>query len=80
MYGRYFMWNFVGRQNDEQGHLDIHNGNWLSGIPIVDNQILGPQSDLPTEVKTNQARNTYFFLPLILGLFGLFFPTKKRCQ
>jgi hypothetical protein len=77
MYGRYFMWNFVGRQNDEQGHLDIHNGNWLSGIPIVDNQILGPQSDLPTEVKTNQARNTYFFLPLILGLFGLFFQLKK---
>lgn len=77
MYGRYFMWNFVGRQNDEQGRLDIHNGNWLSGISFIDSTFLGPQTDLPSEVKENKGRNTYFFLPLILGLIGVFYQLKK---
>ncbi len=77
MYGRYFMWNFVGRQNDEQGHLDVHNGNWMSGIPFVDSLKLGPQSNLPDEVKNNPARNVYFFLPLILGLIGVFYQLSK---
>jgi len=77
MYGRYFMWNFVGKQNDEQGHLDIHNGNWISGIPFVDSQLIGPQNDLPSEIKNNKGRNMYFFLPLILGLIGVFFHLKK---
>ncbi len=77
MYGRYFMWNFVGRQNDEQGRLDIHNGNWLSGISFIDSLFLGPQTDLPDSIKNNPARNTYFFLPFILGLLGVFFHLKK---
>lgn len=77
MYGRYFMWNFVGRQNDEQGHLDIHKGNWMSGIPFIDSVFLGPQTDLPSEIKDNKGRNTYFFLPLILGLIGVFYQLKK---
>ncbi len=72
MYGRYFMWNFVGRQNDVQGQLD-NNGNWLSGIPAIDAMHLGTQSNLPDEMKNNKGRNTYFFLPLILGLIGLIF-------
>jgi len=77
MYGRYLMWNFVGRQNDEQGNLDIHNGNWLSGIDFIDEIRLGPQSNLPTDVKNNKGRNTYFFFPLILGIIGLVFQLKK---
>ncbi|MFY8165400.1 MAG: DUF2723 domain-containing protein, partial [Sediminibacterium sp.] len=32
MYGRYLLWNFVGRQNDNQGRYDNLDGNWLSGI------------------------------------------------
>ena len=75
MYGRYFMWNFVGRQNDIQGQLD-NNGNWLSGIPFIDNFHLGSQNNLPDEMKDNKGRNTYFFLPLILGLIGLLFHVK----
>jgi hypothetical protein len=71
------MWNFVGRQNDEQGHLGIHNGNWLSGIPFIDSIFLGPQNDLPSEITSNKGRNTYFFLPLILGLIGVFYQLKK---
>ncbi|MGY0393524.1 protein O-mannosyl-transferase family [Bizionia sp. KMM 8389] len=78
MYWRYFMWNFVGRQNDVQGKLDNFNGNWLSGINFIDEWHLGlPQTDLPTDVKENKARNTYFFLPLILGIIGLFFLYNK---
>tara|TARA_B100000809_G_scaffold193813_1_gene192878 strand:- start:25397 stop:28471 length:3075 start_codon:yes stop_codon:yes gene_type:complete len=77
MYGRYLMWNFVGRQNDEQGNLGIHNGNWLSGIPFIDEARLGPQTNLPNDVENNKGRNTYYFFPLILGIIGLIFQLKK---
>ncbi|WBX73588.1 DUF2723 domain-containing protein [Tenacibaculum pacificus] len=77
MYGRYFMWNFVGRQNDTQGHLDIENGNWLSGIDFIDEIRLGSQQHLPDDIKNNKGRNKYFFLPLILGLIGLIYQSKK---
>jgi len=78
MYGRYFMWNFVGRQNDEQGQLDFKNGNWLSGIKFIDELHLGPQSNLPSEVKNNKGRNTYYFFPLILGIIGFVFQLKNN--
>ncbi|NLP57754.1 DUF2723 domain-containing protein [Lutibacter sp. B1] len=77
MYGRYFMWNFVGRQNDEQGQLDLQNGNWISGIKFIDELRLGPQSNLPSDVKNNKGRNTYYFLPFILGIIGLVFHFKN---
>ncbi|WP_412561767.1 protein O-mannosyl-transferase family [Winogradskyella sp. MIT101101] len=74
MYWRYFMWNFTGRQNDIQGKYDDFNGNWISGIKFIDEIHLGvSQDNLPTEVTENKARNTYYFLPLILGLIGFFF-------
>lgn len=73
MFFRYFMWNFVGRQDDTQGEMTNLHGNWLSGITPIDSWHLGSQKNLPDEVKNNTARNTYYFLPLILGLIGLFF-------
>lgn len=73
MYIRYFMWNFVGRQNDIQGTGNWVNGNWQSGIPIIDAAVAGPQQNLPSEAKANKARNSYYFLPLLLGLAGAFF-------
>ncbi|RNC88436.1 MAG: DUF2723 domain-containing protein [Winogradskyella sp.] len=74
MYWRYFMWNFTGRQNDIQGKYDDFNGNWISGIGFIDKLHLGmSQDNLPSDVKNNKGRNTYFFLPLILGLIGFFF-------
>ncbi len=76
MYGRYFMWNFVGKQDDIQGNLDNH-GNWLSGITFIDEIKLGSQKNLPTDVLENKGRNTYYFLPLILGLIGLIFHLKN---
>ncbi len=77
MYWRYFMWNFVGKENDVQGRYN-GNGNWLSGIPIVDAMRLGSQDNLPSDIDNNKARNTYFFLPLILGLIGLIFQISKN--
>lgn len=77
MYMRYFMWNFVGKQNDIQGRLDIFNGNWISGIGFLDAARLGPQENLPDEFKNNKGRNTYYFLPLILGIIGLIWHFKK---
>ena len=44
MYWRYFMWNFAGRQNDIQGNGEVNHGNWISGIPFIDNPRLGDQS------------------------------------
>ncbi len=73
MYWRYFMWNFSGRQNDIQGKLDRTNGNWISGIPFIDNWRLGSQDALPSELQNNKAKNKYYMLPLLFGLFGLLF-------
>ncbi|MGC1633163.1 MAG: DUF2723 domain-containing protein, partial [Gelidibacter sp.] len=74
MYWRYFMWNFVGRQNDIQGKYDDLNGNWISGINPIDSWHLNmSQDNLPSDVLNNKARNTYYFLPLILGLIGFLF-------
>lgn len=72
MYWRYFMWNFAGRQNDFQGNGEPHLGNWISGIPAIDNWRLGDQSLLPDEFgKGNKGHNVFYMLPLILGLIGL---------
>ena len=73
MYWRYFMWNFSGRQNDIQGYGEIEHGNWITGIPFIDNMLVGDQKLLPAELKENKGRNTYFMLPLLLGLLGIFF-------
>lgn len=77
MYMRYFMWNFVGRQNDVQGRYD-NNGHWLSGINFLDSIRLGSQENLPSDVLNNKARNTYFFLPLLLGIIGIVFQISRN--
>ena len=72
MYWRYFLWNFVGRQSDIQpSRTTITDGNWLSGIDWIDEMYLGPQDNLPREIAENKGRNTYYFLPFLLGLIGL---------
>lgn len=77
MYARYFAWNFIGRQNDEQGEGNYRHGNWLSGIRIIDNMLLGGQYDLPESQTGNKAFNRFYFLPFILGLAGLFWHFKR---
>lgn len=77
MYMRYFFWNFVGRQNDIQGHGGISRGNWISGIKAVDEWRLGPQDHLSKNMLANKGRNCFYFLPLILGIIGLIYHYKK---
>tara|TARA_S200000501_G_scaffold82415_1_gene74558 strand:+ start:10359 stop:13895 length:3537 start_codon:yes stop_codon:yes gene_type:complete len=72
MYFRYFMWNFSGRQNDNQWKFDVENGNWLSGIKYIDEVRLGSQENLPSDSINNKSRNIYFMIPFILGILGLF--------
>ena len=72
MYWRYFLWNFAGRQNDIQGNGEVNHGNWISGIPVIDNLRLGDQSKLPDELgKGNKGHNVFYLLPLLLGVIGL---------
>ena len=81
MYWRYFMWNFAGRQNDIQGNGELEHGNWITGIPFIDNARLGDQDLLPDELKENKGHNVFYCLPLILGIIGLFWQawyTRKR--
>lgn len=77
MYWRYLMWNFVGRQDDIQGQGDLEHGNWLSGVKFLDEIRLGSQDNLPSDVLNNKGRNTYFFLPFILGIVGIVFNYRK---
>ena len=82
MYWRYFMWNFSGRQNDIQGHGDIINGNWISGINAIDRFMVGDQSNLPEAYASNKGRNVYYMLPLLLGILGIAFQVqrKEKCK
>ncbi|MBR5469194.1 MAG: DUF2723 domain-containing protein [Paludibacteraceae bacterium] len=82
MYWRYFMWNFSGRQNDIQGHGEIDHGNWITGFDFIDNQMIGNQSNLPSELKNNKGHNVYYMLPLLLGILGILYQLgrKEKCN
>lgn len=73
---RYLMWNFVGRQNDLEGHMENNRGNWISGISFIDNALWGDQSKMPAKFK-NESTVAFFFLPLILGLIGFYFQLNR---
>ena len=78
MYFRYFLWNFAGRQNDIHGQGEPTHGNWLSGIPVLDNVRLGDQSLLPDDLgKGNAGHNVYYMIPLIVGLIGFWWQIRS---
>jgi len=76
MYWRYFMWNFAGRQNELQGMGDYNNGNWVCGIPFIDNKLVGKHDELPFTMQ-RKGHNTYYFLPLLLGIIGLIYYSRR---
>lgn len=78
MYMRYFMWNFAGRQDNEDGQFGGKDGNWLSGIKPLDAIRLGNQKNLPPSIVENKAYNRFFFLPLIIGLIGAVWHFKRN--
>ncbi|MBK1896790.1 glycosyltransferase family 117 protein [Chryseobacterium paridis] len=73
---RYLLWNFVGRQNDREGHMESTNGNWISGFSFIDNALWGNQDKMPAKFK-NESTVAFFFLPFILGLIGFFFQLNR---
>ncbi len=77
MYMRYFLWNFSGRQNDIQGHGEIDRGNWITGIPFVDNAMYGDQAALEA-AQNNKGNNKYYMLPLLLGIFGMLWQFSQK--
>ncbi len=78
MYFRYFFWNFVGRQNENQGQVgNVTDGNWMSGIPFIDSLFLGSQEHLPESLTRNKAMNHFYFLPFLLGIIGMFYHFKR---
>ena len=78
MYWRYFLWNFVGRQNNIQGHGEVEHGNWITGFRWIDDWLLGcDTSKLPSDLKENKGRNLFYGLPLLLGLVGMLWQWRK---
>ena len=77
MYMRYLLWNFAGRQNDNQGKYDNMDGNWMTGIKIFDASRLGSQDNLPSDILNNKGRNLYFAIPFLLGLLGFIYHANK---
>jgi hypothetical protein len=80
MYFRYFMWNFSGRQNGDQGFYpwDKSSGHWISGIPFIDNVRLYNQSEITDAMKEHEGRNKYYMLPFLFGLLGAFFHFRRK--
>ena len=63
MYMRYFMWNYAGRQSDEQGADWLGPNEWFKKVPYA--------------IASNKARNNYFMIPFVLGLIGMFYQFMK---
>lgn len=80
MYWRYFLWNFSGRQNGEQGYYPwvSKSGHAFSGIKAIDEAWTYNQDAIPDTIRNHKARNTYYLLPVIFGLFGLFFFARRN--
>ena len=67
---RYLFWNFIGKQNNNHGLGFIKDGNWVSGINSFDKSRVGDYSFMPERFKNDKSRNTYYYIPFILGLIG----------
>jgi len=72
MYVRYFLWNFVGRYNDQDGQTSTVelNGNWTSGW-------FDGGKHLPKFITESNTYTPLYALPLIIGLFGMFYHFKR---
>ena len=65
MFWRYFLWNFAGRESDEQ------NASWISPAQWFDHT-------LPELIRHNKAHNNYFMIPLLVGLAGMWYHSRKN--
>ncbi|MEM8895924.1 MAG: DUF2723 domain-containing protein, partial [Bacteroidota bacterium] len=65
-YLRYFLWNFSGRESDVQG------AGWITPV--------AQKNNLPFSLRRNKGRNNYWMLPLIMGILGAFYLSRKSTQ
>ena len=74
------MWNFAGRENGEQGTepWNPRSGHWITGFDFIDSARLFNMEKMPETMRTNQARNKYYMIPLILGIVGLLYQIKRQ--
>lgn len=77
LWWRYFMWNYAGRQNDYEGQGEARNGNWISGIPLIDYPRTGHIDLMSDPYRKNAARNELYCLPLLLGIAGMILHFRK---
>ncbi|GHA70714.1 glycosyltransferase family 117 protein [Pontibacter akesuensis] len=64
MYWRYFLWNFAGRESDVQNAGVL----WFGSESI----------DTPVRVEESKARNSFYLLPLLIGILGLIYQVRKH--
>jgi len=74
---RYFLWNFVGRQNNYKGTGHPLYGNWQSGLDWFDHGRIGDKSMRPSNLANHPSSNSFYFLPLLLGLLGIYYLYKE---
>lgn len=78
MYLRYLFWNFVGRENNIQGHGEVEHGNWITGIGWIDDMVLGCDTNMvPSDLKNNKGHNVFYGLPLLLGILGMIWQIRR---
>jgi tetratricopeptide (TPR) repeat protein len=63
MYWRYFLWNFVGRESDVQNAGVLWFGK--------------DDPNAPERVLESEARNSFYLLPLLIGILGLIYQVRK---
>ncbi len=63
MFMRYFMWNYAGRESDEQGADWLGPNGWFEKVPQA--------------LANNGGRNNFFMIPFVLGLIGMFYQFNK---
>lgn len=78
MYLRYLFWNFIGRENNIQGHGETEYGNWITGIRWIDDLLLGCDTEMmPSDLKDNKGRNVFYGLPFLLGILGMVWQIRR---
>jgi hypothetical protein len=72
LFFRYILWNFSGRQNNFQGEGGPINGNWITGIDLIDKRRGVDSSTVFLSQADPRTRAPFYAIPLILGLIGTF--------
>ncbi|MFD0963103.1 glycosyltransferase family 117 protein [Pseudofulvibacter geojedonensis] len=75
---RYLFWNFIGRQNNHHGLGYVEQGNWISGFNFIDKKLIGDKNFIPSYYKNDKTNDTYYFIPFVLGILGLFTLLKNK--